>query len=80
MLFRSVARAPLLGGGHRQSPASGGGRPQAGGEYVYLRDNPRGPYEEHWHHSNGCHRWLVVTRNTQTHEQIAVRDVREGGA
>ena len=47
--------------------------------YVYLRDNPRGPYEEHWHHTNGCHRWLVVTRDTLTHEQIAVRDVQAGG-
>jgi heterotetrameric sarcosine oxidase delta subunit len=48
--------------------------------YVYLRDNPRGPYEEHWHHSGGCRRWLVVTRNTLTHEQIEVREVADAGA
>jgi sarcosine oxidase subunit delta len=48
--------------------------------YVYLRENPRGPYAEHWHHTGGCRRWLVVTRNTLTHEQIDVRDVAEPGA
>jgi heterotetrameric sarcosine oxidase delta subunit len=48
--------------------------------YVYLRENPRGPYEEHWHHSGGCRRWLVVTRNTKTHEQMDVRDAAGSGA
>jgi heterotetrameric sarcosine oxidase delta subunit len=43
--------------------------------YVYLRENPQGLYEEYWHHSGGCHRWLIVTRNTLTHEQIDVHDV-----
>ncbi|MEK9282358.1 MULTISPECIES: sarcosine oxidase subunit delta [unclassified Bradyrhizobium] len=37
-------------------------------DYVYLRDNPRGRYDEHWHHTSGCRRWLIVTRNTATHE------------
>ena len=31
-------------------------------DYVYLRDNPRGPLREYWHHAGGCRRWLVVTR------------------
>lgn len=48
--------------------------------YVYLRENPRGPFEEHWHHSLGCRRWLVVTRDTGSHEQITVRDVAAQGA
>jgi sarcosine oxidase subunit delta len=46
-------------------------------EYVYLRDNPRGRFDEHWRHSAGCRRWLVVTRDTATHEVYAVRDVAE---
>jgi methylglutamate dehydrogenase subunit B len=37
-------------------------------EYVYLRDNPRGIYDEYVHHSGGCRHWLVVTRNTDTHD------------
>jgi methylglutamate dehydrogenase subunit B len=36
--------------------------------YVYLRDNPRGIYEEYVHHSGGCRVWLVLTRNTETHD------------
>jgi sarcosine oxidase subunit delta len=36
--------------------------------YVYLRDNPAGPLREHWYHAQGCRNWLVVTRDTRTHE------------
>lgn len=48
--------------------------------YVYLRENPRGALDEHWHHSGGCRRWLIVTRDALTHEQISVRDVADAGA
>ncbi|KAA3515598.1 sarcosine oxidase subunit delta [Agrobacterium rosae] len=44
-------------------------------DYVYLRENPRGLYEEYWHHTSGCRRWLVVTRDTATHEIEKSRDV-----
>ena len=37
-------------------------------DYVYLRDNPRGNSVEYVHHSGGCRAWLIVTRNTDTHE------------
>jgi methylglutamate dehydrogenase subunit B len=37
-------------------------------DYVYLRDNPSGNIEEYAHHSGGCRAWLVVSRNTETHE------------
>jgi heterotetrameric sarcosine oxidase delta subunit len=40
---------------------------QAFYEYVYLRDNPAGPFQELWYHSSGCHAWIVVTRDTRTH-------------
>jgi sarcosine oxidase subunit delta len=42
-------------------------------EYVYLRDNRAGEQQEHWYHAAGCHLWLVVTRNTVTHEITATR-------
>lgn len=42
--------------------------------YVYERDNPRGRHEEYWHHTSGCRRWLVVTRDTASHEIEACRD------
>ncbi|MER9629567.1 sarcosine oxidase subunit delta [Mesorhizobium sp. M0296] len=43
-------------------------------DYVYLRDNLRGAYKEYWHHTSGCRRWLVVSRDTATHEIEGVRD------
>ena len=40
--------------------------------YVYLRDNIKGRTHESWHHSGGCRAWLVVDRDTQTHEVFGV--------
>jgi methylglutamate dehydrogenase subunit B len=37
-------------------------------DYVYLRDNPAGVIVEHWYHAQGCRNWLVVMRDTRTHE------------
>jgi len=42
-------------------------------EAVYLRDNPAGPHRELWYHASGCLSWLRVTRNTRTHEVLAVQ-------
>ena len=36
-----------------------------------LRDNPRGPHDELWHHSSGCRRVIKVRRDVVTHEIIA---------
>jgi methylglutamate dehydrogenase subunit B len=51
-------------------------RPDASGEtalddfhdYLYLRDNPAGSHRELWFHEQGDRSWLVVTRDTTTHE------------
>jgi sarcosine oxidase subunit delta len=40
-------------------------------DYVYLRDNPAGPHREFWHHVSGCRSWLIVTRDTRSHEILA---------
>ena len=37
-------------------------------EYVYIRENIAGVHQELWYHAAGCRRWLVVRRNTLTHE------------
>jgi methylglutamate dehydrogenase subunit B len=37
-------------------------------DYVYLRDNPKGAIDEYAHHSAGCRAWLVVSRDTVTHD------------
>lgn len=46
-------------------------------DHVFLRENPRGLYEEYWHHAAGCRRWLIVTRDTASHEVVSCRDVAE---
>lgn len=42
--------------------------PDAFFDYVYLRDNPAGRLSEHWYHAQGCRNWLVVERDTVSHE------------
>jgi len=37
-------------------------------DYVYFRDNPRGRHHEHWQHIQGCRAWIVIERDTLTHE------------
>jgi methylglutamate dehydrogenase subunit B len=37
-------------------------------QYVYWRDNPAGAIREHWYHVSGCRSWIVVERDTRTHE------------
>jgi sarcosine oxidase subunit delta len=36
--------------------------------FAYERRNVAGPTRELWYHAAGCHAWLVVTRDTRTHE------------
>ena len=41
-------------------------------DYVFIRDNPKGRHREYWQHSGGCRSWLVVERDTLTHQVYAV--------
>lgn len=56
--------------------------PQAWDDYLHNRDNPAGVTRDLWYHDMGCSSWLLVTRNTVTHEILAVEAVadRKGGA
>ena len=40
--------------------------------YLYLRTNPAGEHKELWYHEYGDRSWLVITRNTETHEILKV--------
>ena len=46
-------------------------------DYMYLRDNPAGAHQELWYHEQGDRSWLVVTRNTITHEITHVELARD---
>jgi sarcosine oxidase subunit delta len=52
-------------------------------EYLHLRDNPAGLHRELWYHEQGDRSWLVVTRDTVTHEirkvELARAVARERG-
>ena len=49
-------------------------------EYQYLRDNPAGTHRELWYHEMGDRSWLIVTRNTVTHEIIGAELADEQAA
>ena len=37
-------------------------------DYLFMRDNPKGPFAERWCHTSGCRRWFNVVRDTLTSE------------
>jgi len=45
--------------------------------YLYLRDNPAGLHRELWFHEQGDRSWLVVTRDTVTHEIVSAELARD---
>ncbi len=45
-----------------------GAAPEAWDDYLHNRDNPAGETRDLWYHESGCAAWIVVTRNTVTHE------------
>ena len=46
-------------------------------DYLYLRNNPAGAHRELWFHEQGDRSWLVVTRDTTTHEITSVELARD---
>lgn len=64
----------------RPAPDAGEG---AWDDYLHNRDNPAGETRDLWYHETGCGAWIVVTRNTVTHEVLSsklARDVKGGAA
>jgi sarcosine oxidase subunit delta len=61
------------GQAHVAYPADPDGLSDAAwGAYLFVRDNPKGPFAERWSHAAGCRRWFNVIRHTVTHEILAV--------
>jgi len=46
-------------------------------DYLFMRNNPKGPLAERWCHSTGCRRWFNVERHTVTHEILRVYKMGE---
>ncbi|WP_317057392.1 sarcosine oxidase subunit delta [Roseovarius rhodophyticola] len=53
---------------------------EAWDDYVHNRDNPCGETRDLWYHEMGCGAWVVVTRNTATHEVIATKLAEEASS
>ena len=68
---RDAREFTYLGDAGRQRPDGLDAAAEKMFAYVYLRDNPAGPHREHWYHASGCRRWLVVVRDTRTHEVLS---------
>ncbi len=66
-------------GGDASPPRPGQAETDAGvwADYVFIRDNPRGPLWEYWHHAHGCRQWLRVERDTLTHDILRALPARE---
>ena len=43
-------------------------------EFLFVRDNPKGPFGERWVHTHGCRRWFELDRDTATNEVHVRRD------
>ena len=48
---------------------------EAWNQWVYDRKNPAGEHRELWQHTGGCRAFMIITRNTITHEIIKVERV-----
>ncbi|HEY8578867.1 MAG TPA: sarcosine oxidase subunit delta [Beijerinckiaceae bacterium] len=42
-------------------------------DYLFRRDNLRGPQDERWRHVHGCGRFIIVRRDTATDRVLASR-------
>jgi sarcosine oxidase subunit delta len=52
-------------------------------DYLFMRKNTRGRFQEQWAHASGCRRWFTVERDTVSNEIISVSRIGEparGGA
>lgn len=45
--------------------------------FVFVRENPRGPFTERWVHSSGCRRWFNVVRDTRNSEILDVYQMEQ---
>jgi heterotetrameric sarcosine oxidase delta subunit len=47
------------------------------GDYVFMRNNPKGLFHERWVHIHGCRRWFNVARSTVTDRILKVYGATE---
>nr|WP_306266579.1 sarcosine oxidase subunit delta [Pararhizobium sp. IMCC3301] len=70
---RDLAEYTYLGDATVKRPAPEKARTRDWENFIYNRSNPRGPHKELWQHNGGCRLVLEMTRDTATHEILAVK-------
>ncbi|MBL8571685.1 MAG: sarcosine oxidase subunit delta [Phreatobacter sp.] len=69
---RTHTEFTFIGDGERMRPADDASA-AAWYDYVYLRDNRRGPLAEIWQHTLGCRGFALVERDLVTHAVSGTR-------
>jgi heterotetrameric sarcosine oxidase delta subunit len=46
-------------------------------DYLFMRDNPRGPHRELWMCARGCGKWFHMVRDTLTQEILATYKISD---
>jgi sarcosine oxidase, subunit delta len=46
-------------------------------DFLFMRDNPSGEFDERWTHAAGCRRWFNATRDTRSHRILAAYRLEE---
>ncbi|PZU91289.1 MAG: sarcosine oxidase subunit delta [Chelatococcus sp.] len=81
--LRDVQEFTYLGDAAPRRPEGPEATEAAMFDYVYMRENPRGPVSELWYHGAGCRAWLVVRRDTLTHaieSAVPAKEQKPGAA
>ncbi len=50
---------------------------EAWDNHLHLRDNLAGLTKDLWYHETGCGQWLLLTRNTVTHDILSAELVAD---
>ena len=50
---------------------------EAWADFLFMRDNPRGPWSERWMHAAGCRRWFNAVRDTATNRVFGTYRIGE---
>ena len=74
--LRDLSEFAYFGDASRVRPPLGDSDLEGWNAYVHERGNPKGLHQEFWQHQQGCRQWLLVERDTATHEMLGVRMAR----
>ena len=76
----SVEETELAPGGEAHIPRAGADADaDAFEDYLFLRDNPKGPVLERWRHAFGCGKWFVAARDTATNQVFGTYPAQRSG-